>query len=133
MRHPDALVIGEALVDVVHRDGAVAEHVGGSPANVALGLGRRGVDVALHTQLGADERGELIRRHLEASGVQILPESFGAAATARRRIASTCDGRRTRSRTAFGLDCSTPDRSPPSPNPARPSSARRCASWTPRR
>ncbi|WP_203136030.1 carbohydrate kinase family protein [Microbacterium sp. JZ31] len=81
MRNPDVLVVGEALVDVVHRDGAVAEHVGGSPANVALGLGRRGVAVALHTQLGPDERGGLVRRHLEASGVQILPESFSAAAT----------------------------------------------------
>lgn len=95
MRHPDALVIGEALVDVVHRDGAVAEHVGGSPANVALGLGRRGVDVALHTQLGADERGELIRRHLEASGVQILPESFGAAATSTATADIAGDGQAT--------------------------------------
>ncbi|MCR1982067.1 hypothetical protein NSA53_07415, partial [Cellulosimicrobium cellulans] len=39
------LVVGEALVDVVHRaDGSVAEHPGGSLANVALTLGRLGRD-----------------------------------------------------------------------------------------
>jgi len=38
------LVLGEALVDVVHQGGQVTEHVGGSPANVAFGLreGRAG-------------------------------------------------------------------------------------------
>ena len=37
------LVIGEALVDiVVAPDGSTAEHVGCSPANVALGLARLG-------------------------------------------------------------------------------------------
>jgi len=31
-----ALVIGEALIDIVERDGAIlGEHVGGSPLNVA--------------------------------------------------------------------------------------------------
>ena len=36
-------VIGELLVDIVHTpDGNTAEHVGGSPANVALGLSRLG-------------------------------------------------------------------------------------------
>ena len=39
------LVVGEALIDVVHRqDGTVDEHPGGSPANVAITLGR--LDVA---------------------------------------------------------------------------------------
>ena len=37
------LVVGEALIDVVHRqDGTVDEHPGGSPANVAITLGRLG-------------------------------------------------------------------------------------------
>ncbi|MDT5128292.1 MAG: fructokinase, partial [Mycobacterium sp.] len=41
-----ALVIGEALIDIVQRDGqALGEHVGGSPLNVAVGLGRLGRDV----------------------------------------------------------------------------------------
>ena len=35
------VVVGELLVDIVHTpDGRTAEHVGGSPANVALGLAR---------------------------------------------------------------------------------------------
>ena len=42
------LVVGEALVDVV--DGE--PHPGGSPANVAVGLGRLGLDVTLVTALG---------------------------------------------------------------------------------
>ena len=34
-----ALVIGEALIDIVERDGhIVGEHVGGSPLNVAIAL-----------------------------------------------------------------------------------------------
>jgi len=62
----DVLVVGEALVDIVQRDGTVLEHSGGSPANVALGLGRLGVDVALLTDLGRDERGARIAAHLAA-------------------------------------------------------------------
>ena len=38
-----ALVIGEALIDIVEREGRVTgEHVGGSPLNVAVGLARLG-------------------------------------------------------------------------------------------
>ena len=43
------LVIGEALIDIVEKEGGSVEHVGGSPANVALGLGRLGVEVSLIT------------------------------------------------------------------------------------
>ena len=40
------LVIGESLIDIVHRpDGSAREHVGGSPANVAIGLARLGHEV----------------------------------------------------------------------------------------
>lgn len=68
-----ALVVGEALVDVVTRpDGSRAEHPGGSPANVALGLGRLGRGVDLLTWLAPDAAGDLVRRHLEASGVHVL-------------------------------------------------------------
>lgn len=36
-----ALVIGEALIDIVERGGTVVgDHVGGSPLNVAVGLAR---------------------------------------------------------------------------------------------
>ncbi|MFG6477309.1 carbohydrate kinase [Microbacterium sp. P06] len=72
----DVVVIGEALVDIVETSAETSEHVGGSPANVALGLGRRGLSVLLVTQLGSDERGERILAHLEDSGVTLAPESF---------------------------------------------------------
>jgi fructokinase len=67
------VVVGEALVDLVGQRGgrAYAAHPGGSPANVALGLGRLGVPVTLKTHLGRDAFGEMIRKHLEASGVRI--------------------------------------------------------------
>lgn len=56
------LVVGEALIDVVHRaDGKVDEHPGGSLANVALTLGRLGRDARLATWLGDDARGSAIR------------------------------------------------------------------------
>ena len=70
-----ALVIGEALIDEVVEGDRVARHPGGSPANVALGLARLDVPTRLHTALGADEDGELIRRHLVASGVSITAAS----------------------------------------------------------
>jgi fructokinase len=72
----DVLVVGEALVDIVRQlDGSVAEHPGGSPANVALGLGRLDRAVSLLTRFGADARGRAIRDRLEASGVGIVPAS----------------------------------------------------------
>lgn len=77
-----ALVVGEALVDVVRRsDGSLAEHPGGSPANVALGLGRLGRGVDLLTWFGADDRGALLRRHLERSQVTVAPGSDSAPRT----------------------------------------------------
>jgi fructokinase len=66
------LVVGEALVDVVRRaDGSVVEHPGGSPANVAITLGRLGRAPRLLTSFGDDERGAGIRAWLEESHVQV--------------------------------------------------------------
>ncbi len=67
------IVVGEALVDLVGQRGGrtLAAHPGGSPANVALGLGRLGVPVILKTRLGRDAFGEMIRGHLAASGVRV--------------------------------------------------------------
>ncbi|UFU02321.1 carbohydrate kinase [Ruania suaedae] len=77
-----ALVIGEALVDVVRTaDGTVTEHPGGSPANVALGLARLGRHTELATWLGPDARGELVASHLRASGVHLVPGSERAERT----------------------------------------------------
>ncbi|WP_210479248.1 carbohydrate kinase [Naasia sp. SYSU D00948] len=68
----DALVIGEALVDIVRDAKGSREHPGGSPANVAFGLARLGVGTSLLTDLGDDERGGAVRRHLEGAGVRVL-------------------------------------------------------------
>src|SRR3982751_836686 len=67
------VVIGEALVDLVGQRGSrmLVAHPGGSPANVALGLGRLGNPVTLMTRLGQDAFGEMISAHLEASGVRV--------------------------------------------------------------
>ncbi|WNM27986.1 carbohydrate kinase [Demequina capsici] len=77
-----ALVIGEALIDAVHRaDGSVQRHPGGSPANVAIGLARLGRDAELLTWLGKDDDGALVVDHLEGSGVALCEGSQDAPAT----------------------------------------------------
>lgn len=89
---PDVIVIGEALVDVVASPGGPIEHPGGSPMNVAYGLGRLGVATALLTSLGADARGEAIEAHLQRAGVDLLPGSRNAARTASATATLTADG-----------------------------------------
>lgn len=69
------LVVGEALIDIVRtRDGRVDEHVGGSPANVAVGLARLGHDATLATHLARDRHGEMIATHLSEHGVHLVGE-----------------------------------------------------------
>jgi fructokinase len=75
-----ALVIGEALMDIVEHRGAV-EHVGGSPLNVAVGLARLGRDVDFLTHIGNDGRGQRISAYVEASGAQLVPGSVSAGRT----------------------------------------------------
>jgi fructokinase len=76
------LVVGEALVDIVtDAAGETAEHVGGSPANVAVGLARLDHPVDFATCLGHDDRGERIAAHLRRHGVTVLTESFGESPT----------------------------------------------------
>ncbi|KGN43085.1 carbohydrate kinase family protein [Knoellia aerolata] len=66
------LVVGETLVDIVHTpDGLVEEHVGGSPANVAMGLARLSHDTVLATSLGEDPHGTRCRGHVTDRGVRI--------------------------------------------------------------
>lgn len=88
----EVLVIGEALVDITTTGTETVEVPGGGPANVALGLGRRGIDVALLTNLGRDARGSAITRHLERSGVWVLAESFGESPTSAARARILADG-----------------------------------------
>ena len=74
------VVVGELLVDIVHTpDGRTAEHVGGSPANVALGLARLGHETWFATLVGTDDRGLRCTEHVEAGGVRLLPGSTSAS------------------------------------------------------
>ena len=79
------LVVGEALVDVI--DGCVRP--GGSPANVAVALGRLGQPVTLATELGGDEHGELVRAHLTASNVTIVASPGVQTSVARALVDSS--------------------------------------------
>lgn len=98
------LVVGEALVDVVEDpSGRRAEHPGGSPLNVAVGLARLGRRVDLATWFGPDERGEALARHLDADGVGLTPGSrrAGRTSTATAHLDTTGQARYT-----FDLDWS---------------------------
>ncbi|OFB35947.1 ribokinase [Mycolicibacterium sp. (ex Dasyatis americana)] len=77
-----ALVIGEALIDVVESDGAViGEYVGGSPLNVAVGLSRLGRGVDFLTHIAEDDHGKRIIKYVEDSGVQLVSGSTTASRT----------------------------------------------------
>ena len=65
-----ALVIGEALVDVVRGDDHQVEYPGGSAANVAVALARLGRPTWLATSYAADEYGVLLAEHLTRNDVQ---------------------------------------------------------------
>lgn len=81
------LVIGEALVDIVQEPGsAPVEHVGGSPANVAMGLARLDHRVDLATALGQDSRGERIADHVRSHGVELTESSFVSAPTSTAQV-----------------------------------------------
>lgn len=65
-----ALVVGEALVDVVRRSGRDdVEHPGGSAANVAVALARLGRPVRFATAWGDDARGRVLAAHVQRDGV----------------------------------------------------------------
>ncbi|KGN39474.1 carbohydrate kinase family protein [Knoellia subterranea] len=84
------LVVGETLVDIVHTpDGQVSEHVGGSPANVAMGVARLGHDTSLATTLGDDEHGRQCREQITDHGVVI--ENLDAGSHATSTAAATID------------------------------------------
>ena len=78
-----ALVVGEALIDVVQHAGqALGEHVGGSPLNVAIGLALLGRRVEFLTWIGDDDRGRRIADYLHDGGVDLAAGSVGASRTA---------------------------------------------------
>jgi fructokinase len=82
------LVIGESLIDIVGTD----EHVGGSPLNVAVGLGRLGRDVDFLTRIGDDPYGRRITEYANAAGVQLVSGSRSADRTAIARATVAEDG-----------------------------------------
>jgi fructokinase len=67
------LVCGEALIDLVPlaagEEPAYVARAGGSSFNVAMGLGRLGVPVGFLGRLSTDPFGQMLRRRLEADGV----------------------------------------------------------------
>lgn len=89
---PDVVVIGEALTDVVSRPDGAVEHPGGSPMNVAYGLGRLGVGTALLTSIGDDARGAAIEAHLATAGVVLLPGARSLERTASATATLAADG-----------------------------------------
>jgi fructokinase len=85
-----ALIVGEALVDVVRRPGVEPEpHAGGSPYNVAVGLARLDVPTRLAAQLADDPYGDLLRVHLHESdvGLEVLEPAPARTSTAAATLA----------------------------------------------
>ncbi len=80
--HSPVIVVGEALIDIViPPSGPSMEHVGGSPANVAIGLSRLGHHTALATHIGTDPRGRRIADLMATEHVALTPGSTDAERT----------------------------------------------------
>lgn len=87
------LVIGESLIDVVHRaDGQTVEYAGGSAANVAVALARLGRPVRFATAWGADDRGRVLADHLAAAGVELASDPLVLERTATAAATIGVDG-----------------------------------------
>jgi fructokinase len=69
------LVIGESLTDVLRVDGRESRHPGGSPMNVAYGLGRLGVPTRLLTHMGRDSDADEIISRLHTADVDVVEGS----------------------------------------------------------
>ncbi len=67
-----ALVVGEALVDVVRgRDGRDRDHAGGSSANAAVAMSRLGREVWFAGAWADDAHGALLAGHLADNAVRL--------------------------------------------------------------
>lgn len=88
----DVVVVGEALTDIVTSASGSSEHPGGSPANVAYGLGRLGLRTGLLTALGDDARGQALHEHLGRADVRVLPGSTTLGHTASATVTLAGDG-----------------------------------------
>ena len=84
-----ALVVGESLADIINGPGGEpAELAGGNPLNVAIGLQRLGLPARLHTRIGRDRLGAVLRSHLEGSQVTVTAGTVarGPTSTATARL-----------------------------------------------
>ncbi|ALJ21604.1 carbohydrate kinase [Microbacterium sp. No. 7] len=87
-----ALIVGEALIDIVESPEGTRELVGGSPANVAVGVARQGVPTRLLTRIGRDARGERIAAQVRSSGSELADASWTDAATSTAHARLRADG-----------------------------------------
>lgn len=100
------LCLGEALVDIVERDGVVeGEYVGGSPYNVACGLSRLDHDADLACWVGDDERGRAIEAGAAANGLTLVDGCRGARRTSTAKALLDANGSATYD---FDLDWELP-------------------------
>jgi fructokinase len=74
-------VAGEALIDLVDRDGTLHPLPGGGPFNTAIALGRLGVPTGFLGRLSYDQFGELLVGLLRESGVHDRYVLRGSAPT----------------------------------------------------
>lgn len=78
-----ALVVGEALVDVVRgRDGSERDHAGGSSANAAVAMSRLGRAVWFASAWADDAHGRLLADHLADNAVRLAVDPVALARTA---------------------------------------------------
>lgn len=78
-----ALVVGEALVDVVRgRDGSERDHAGGSSANAAVAMSRLGRPVWFASAWADDPHGSLLAGHLGDNAVRMAVDPVALARTA---------------------------------------------------
>lgn len=92
------VVVGETLIDIVPGGGAdgttraTCRLPGGSPANVAVTLGRLGRDVTLATTLADDADGSAARAWLTESEVRVLAQEPATGRTSTAAVVLAPDG-----------------------------------------
>ena len=96
----DVLCFGEAIVDFFPEAPGTPlvdvevfrRHLGGAPANVAVGLARHGVRAGLMTMVGPDDFGKFIKKRLAAEGVDVA--TVGTHASAKTAVTFVAVGSR---------------------------------------
>jgi fructokinase len=81
MTAPHVIVVGEALVDLAPRDDLLRPLPGGSPYNVAVGLGRLGTRTSFLGPRSSDGFGQLLTSRLVDAGVSLELSTLTAAPT----------------------------------------------------